>query len=465
MKIYRFLNFFLNFFILIPPLMAQVPDVRVEVGETQLARPGDPFEIKVYIKNPQGRAEVIFPEIHGTDKGSTTRLRSNVALDGENFPQEIVIQQYLFAGDYLEVRPTVVRVEGNNFDIPGFVIRVNKVEDDSVATDDAEAHLNADPFIPEHLDREDVFLTVRPTKSSVYLREGFGLYFSLFVAKDVRLFMEFYDLDRQLNQIRKQLQADGCWEENTWIEEIVPRTVTIRERDYTEYRLYQSVFFPFIEKDVQFPSISLKMNMGEQGTVIRTFYTRPVTVHVKSLPPHPLKDAVSVGIYELSEELSTPQTPMGQPFKYVFGIVGEGNIAAIAAPMTIPVQTFEFYPPEVTQSLQSTLRAVNGIKKFEYTLVPRQKGTFPLQGYFQWIYFDPLRAQYDTLRSMKMIEVTEGEGAVSETMVPMGENRVYANLERLNSAEVYRNYNVIFRIVMNVVVILMLLSALWIFRK
>ena len=462
MKLYRYLNFFLNFFILSLPLAAQVREVRIEVGDTQLTSEGDPFEIKVYVRNSPGRAEVIFPEITGAQKGSTTRLRNS--SDAQSVPQETIIQQYYFPGKFIEVHTFKVTVEGEDYEVPGFLITVGR-SSDSTAVDEEIGPLTGDFLLPENLSREDVFLSIRPTKTSVYLREGFGLYLSLFVAKDVRLFMEFYDLDRQLNQIQKLLKPDGCWEENTWIDEIVPRSVSIRDRDYTEYRLFQSVFFPFIEKNVQFPVISLKMNMGEKDGVIRTFYSRPVTVQVKGLPPHPLKDAVSVGSFRLTEELSTEQTSVGQPFKYVFGITGEGNIAAVPAPVTIPVQTFELYPPEVRQNMQASLGAVRGTKKFEYTLVPRQKGTFPLQGYFQWIYFDPVRAQYDTLRSMKTIEVSGSNESVAESVMPLGENRVYANLERLNSSELYTNYNVIFRFVMNVVVILMLLSALWIFRK
>ncbi len=464
MKLYRYLNFLLNIFLLSAPVFAQVAEVRVEVGETEL-RSGQPFEIKVLVRNPQDRSEVLFPDLRGLEKGSTTRLRSSTGTEESQVPQEVIVQQYFFPGDYLELPAAEVTVNGSRYAVPALVLRAKDEKKDSVSVQELEALHDLDTELSDHLAKEDVFLTVRPGKNSVYLREGFGLYLSLFVAKDVRLSMEFYDLDNQLKEITRQLKPDGCWEENTWIDEIVPRPITLRGRDYTEYRLYQSVFFPFILKDVNFPTISLKMNMGESGVGVRTFYSRPLSVEVRNLPPHPRRDVVAVGSYNLVESLSATGIGVGQPFKYKFGISGQGNIAAIPAPATIPVQTFEFYPPEVNQALKAGLRAVSGIKTFEYTLVPRQKGLFPLKGYFQWIFFDPVREVYDTLLSARTIEVSGAGGAMTESVAPIGENRLYANLEQLDSEAVQRNYTGIFRIVMNVVVILMLLSALWVFRK
>lgn len=454
----------MNIFILAAPVFAQAPEVRVEVGETEL-RTGQPFEIKVLVRNPQDRSEVLFPNLRGLEKGSSTRLRNSAAGGEGQVPQEIIVQQYFFSGGYLEIPASEVTVNGSRHPVPALVLRAKDNGKDSVSVQELEAQRDLDAQLSDHLEKEDVFLTVRTSKNSVYLREGFGLYLSLFVAKDVRLSMEFYDLDNQLKEITRQLKPDGCWEENTWIDEIVPRPITLRGRDYTEYRLYQSVFFPFIRKNVSFPAISLKMNMGESGSGVRTFYSRPLLIEVRNLPSHPRRDMVAVGSYELVESLSAAAVGVGQPFKYKFGISGQGNIAAIPAPTTIPVQTFEFYPPEVNQTLRADLRTVSGIKTFEYTVVARQKGLFPLKGYFQWIFFDPAREVYDTLRSERTIEVSGIGSAVTESVAPIGENRLYANLEQLDSQGILRNYGGIFRIVMNVVVILMLLAALWVFRK
>lgn len=461
MYLYRYFSFLLNFFILVPGLLLQAQEVRVEVGETDL-KAGQPLEIKVFVPNSLERPEVVFPNLKGLGKGSTTRLRSSATAGDRTTPQEVIVQQYFTKETFLEIAPSEVLVDGRRLEVPGFVIRVSVREADSLAVGELAG---ADDLLPDNLEREDVFLTLRPNKQRLYLREGVGVYLSLFVAKDVTLSMEFYELDKQIAEISKQLKPDGCWEENTWIAEIVPRAISLRGRDYTEYRLYQSVFFPFIQKNVKFPAMALKMNMGAGGLNTKTFYAKPVEIEVLNLPPHPRRDQVAVGVYELEETLSTDQVLVGRPFKYRFGVKGEGNIAAIPAPTTIPVKTFEFYPPEVTQALKADLKAVTGTKVFNYTLVARQKGTFPLKGYFQWIFFDPVRAVYDTLRSERAIEVSGSTGATAESVEPIGENRLYANLEQLDSVLIHRNYSDIFRIAMNVIVILMLALALWMFRR
>jgi hypothetical protein len=464
MILYRYLNFLLNFFLLPSLLMAQASEVRVEVENADL-KVGQPFEIKVVVRGSEGRSEVVFPILGGLEKGSTTRLRSSTLLGERNVPQEVVAQQYFTKQSYLEVPPSEVVVDGKTYVVPGFTLRQEVGEADTLLAQADPGLTELEAPLRNDLEREDVFLTFRLSKPKVYLREGFGLYLSLFVAKDVRLSMEFYDLNRQLSEIAKQIKPDGCWEENTWIDEIVPRAVTVSGRDYTEYRIYQSVFFPFILKNVRIPAVGLKMNIGDSGENLKTFFSRPVSIEVIDLPPHPRRDAVAVGSYQLVEEVSVSQTAVGQPFGYRFGVSGEGNIAAIGAPTTIPVQTFEFYPPEVRQTLKLDAKAVTGLKTFDYTLVAKQKGLFPLKGYFQWVFFDPIREVYDTLRSQRTIEVTGKSGQVSESVILIGENRLYANLEQLDSQKTHRNYTGIFRIVMNVVVFLMLLLMLWVFRK
>ncbi|GAA4437740.1 BatD family protein [Ravibacter arvi] len=459
MKLYRYLNFLLTFFIL--NLSASGQEIRVEIGETELGQ-GQPFELKVIVPQPAKRVEVAFPNLEGLEKGSTTRLRNNTAAGTDrHVQQEIISQQYSLRRNYLEVPASVVVVGGKQYPVPPFVLRVK-----AAAAEQSQAEEPAIEGVPsDQLEKEDVFLAVRVNKKKVYIREGFGLYLSLYVAKDIQVQMEFFDLDNQLDRVIKSLKPDGCWEENTWIDEIVPRPVAIRGRDYTEYRLYQSFFFPFIHKTVAFPAVSFKMNLGEKEKEIKTFFSRPVAVEVKNLPAHPRRDLVAVGSYRLSDTLSDERISVGQPFRYLFSIEGKGNITAIPAPTTIPVQTFEFYPPAVTQRLRADLNAVSGAKNFEYTLVPKQKGVFPLKGYFQWVYFDPEREVYDTLRSAKTINVSGAGGIAAETVTPVGENRLYANLEQLDSASIYRNYAGIFRIIMNVVVILALMWTLWVFRR
>ncbi len=468
MKIYSYLNIFWSIFTL--PLFAQVaePEVRVETGNT-LLQPGQGFEVRVVITNSSKRPEVIFPALDGLEKGSVTLTRNVSRVDGRAVLTQTVLQQYFpVAVIAIDVPPFTVTVDSKEIKVDGLTLHFSGAADDSLQ---AAPTLAADGQIPDEIAREDVFLTIKTNKRSVFLREGFGVYLSLYVVKDIPLRMDFYDLNNQLQAILKKLKPDGCWEENTWIEEVRPRNWKIGDRDFTEYRLYQSVFYPLIQKDVHFPTVGLKMKIGEaaadsteEGIHYRVFYARPVQVVVKPLPPHPKREIVPVGSYQLTEFISANKVAAGESFRYRFGISGEGNISAIPAPGLPPVSSFDFYPPEVSHVVQKSSESVKGEKSFEYTIVGKQNGLYPLEGYFHWIYFDPVLEQYDTLRSQQAVEVV-GVNRTNGTAVNREETSLYANLEQMQTTGHFTNYRKVFRIIMNVVVILMLFVTVWLFRR
>ncbi|EJF11862.1 BatD family protein, partial [Pontibacter sp. BAB1700] len=138
----------------------------------------------------------------------------------------------------------------------------------------------------------------------------------------------------------------------------------------------------------------------------KTFFARERIIPVKELPPHPLRDVVPVGEYTLREGLSSKSVPLNKSFRYMFELEGEGNLAAIMPPSPTTTGTLDFYPPDLQQDI--TLRAgrVQGVKRFSYSVLGRVPGTYNLADDFQWIYFNPVTATYDTLRSALSVTVT-----------------------------------------------------------
>ena len=79
--------------------------------------------------------------------------------------------------------------------------------------------------------------------------------------------------------------------------------------------------------------------------IMKHFILNLKTITVVDLPPHPLKDQVAVGDYELEEYASTNNLKTGQSFNYEFKIVGEGNISGIDAPTPLESDVFDFILP------------------------------------------------------------------------------------------------------------------------
>jgi hypothetical protein len=467
MKLYALLNIILCFS---GTLYAQVINdaATIEFGSKNLSL-DQPLLISVVLRDAESRPAVIFPEIKDLEKRSKSATSSISTVDGKKVVIQTITQEYYAAkpGNYL---------------IPEFTMTINGVklrseETIAVFSQGAVAETNTEPTSNAALDQDlgdnaqDIFLSVQTDKKGVYIREGFALRISLYIAENAPVEMEFYRFNEQLQSILKKLRPVNCWEENVGIEEIIKRRVTIRKRRYTEYNMYQARLFPITYEDIVFPSITLNMLVTDNNgavnvdrKVVRAFMSRPTRISVKQLPDHPLRDQVAVGQYSLRENLSSKLVYPGESIRYMFKVEGIGNIAAIPAPVTQASSSFDIYPPEVSQVIKRSYQSVIGEKTFDYFVVPRKDGTFALGRYFQWVYFNSAKEKYDTLRSSRTLEV-KGEDYRLANLSLSGSAGLYDNLENLDSSNESINYKQLLKDATNAIVVILLITMIWVFRK
>ena len=295
-----------------PILQAQHVQISLgpdEIGENQA------WTITLTVQNDRLKNYSNFPDIAGFKKRGTSTQSSTSIINGQMSSSQSVTMTYLPTGQ-------------GTFNVPPFKMKVN---DQSVSAEGKKVKVGPpikqqrDPFRsffdrsddffggeePEFVDiKEDAFLALTTSKDQVYVGEGFNTTLSLFVADDNRAPLSFYELGKQLTEILKKIKPSNCWEENFNIENIEGESISISGKYYTQYKIYQATFYPLNTKPIEFPSIGLEMlkykvaknpsffgqNRKED---FKTFYTKRKTVNVKELPPHPLKDQVSVGDYYL----------------------------------------------------------------------------------------------------------------------------------------------------------------------
>ncbi|WP_373511765.1 BatD family protein [Persicitalea sp.] len=454
------------------PLMAQQPaekSASVEIGEKELTL-NQPFILSVVVRNSSSRPSVQFPELPGLEKRSASATTTTNVVNGMTVLIQTISQQYFAkqAGKYTLV-PFEVTVDGTKIKGEGVTLTFNKTDSQEISTENTAG----EPEIissTEDIAAGSIFLSVKVSKPIVYVREGFSVRLALYVAKNAPIEMEFYRLDAQLQSILKKLRPATCWEENVGIEEIIQREVNIGGKKFTEYQMYQAVFFPITLQSVSFPAVKLDMLFwetladGKRSKTVETFSTRHVRVLVKPLPPHPQKDQIAVGEYRLRENVTRESVHSGESLRYLFTIEGEGNIATLTPPEVTNSKAFDFYPPDVSQTVQRSYEKVSGEKTFDYYLVARQKGDFPLGKFFQWIYFDPIKTRYDTLRSAETIEVA-GENLQAASLTGEGKDPVYGNIVDMATTDTYIDYQEIIRNLTNAVVLVLLGAMIWIFRK
>ncbi|GGH53893.1 hypothetical protein GCM10007423_59870 [Dyadobacter endophyticus] len=465
MKLYALLNIFLCFSSI---SLAQSSEnlVTIEYGSKNLTL-DQPFLISVVLRDVETRPSVIFPEIKDLEKRSKSATSSVNTVDGRKVVIQTITQEYYAkkAGNYL---------------IPEFTLAVNNLKlrsDETMvvfakAGDESGNALEENVAVTEVEDNsQSVFLSVQTDKKEVYIRQGFAVRISLYIAENAPVEMEFYRFNEQLQSILKAVRPVNCWEENIGVEEIIKRKVTIRGRKYAEYNMYQARLFPITTEDIVLPSVKLDMLVTESGgavnvekKLVRGFYSRPVTVVVRQLPDHPLRDQVAVGQYSLKERLSSDLVYPGESVRYMFKVEGVGNITAIPAPVIQASSSFDIYPPEVSQVIKRSYQSVVGERTFNYFVVPRKDGEFPLSRYFHWIYFDVEKQNYDTLTSAATLEV-RGDDYKLANLSLSGSSGLYDNLENLDSSRETIDYKKILKDLTNILIVLLLVTMIWVFRK
>jgi hypothetical protein len=445
LKIFIFLLAIAGFISRAQAQQAQITLGPDEIGENQA------WTITVTVQNDRLKSYDNFPDIDGFRKrGTSTQSTTNI-VNGQMSSSQSVVMTYL-------------PVKQGTVTIPSFTMKVN---DKPISVQGKKIKIGApvqqqrDPFRSlfdrdpaddffgrgetEFVDiKEDAFLAFTTSKNEVYTGEGFNVTLSFFVSEENRAPLQFHNLGKQLSDILKKVKPNNCWEENFNIENIEGETVAVNGRDFTQYKIYQATYYPFNSEPIVFPRVGLEMikykvaknpsffgqNRKED---FKTFYSQPKRVTVKKLPPHPLRETVAVGNYQLYEHMPNTDIETGKSEAYVFNIFGEGNISAIEKPTVTKNDAFEFYEPNVRQDINRENGRVTGTKSFNYYLIPKEPGQYNLGKYFQWVFFNPEKEKYDTLKSKLTVYVT-GESKKNEAIQSNDAGAFYDKIESTDNS-------------------------------
>ena len=416
--------------------IAQDKKIEIELGPDEIGE-NQAFTITVTVHNDRLKGYKEFPDIDGFIKrGTSSSSRTNIVNGQISSTQSITMTYAPTEQGTFKLLPFKMVVNGKSASSRGKTIKVGPpVQISRRRQDPFNNFFNRDPFDDffgrnepsEFVDiKEDAFLALTTSKNEVYVGEGFTATLSFYVSASNRAPLQFYELGKQLSGILKEVRPSNCWEENFNIENINDESVVINNKRYSQYKLYQGTFYPLNTETIQFPSVGLKMikykvaknpsffgqNRKED---FKTFNSKPRTVRVKELPPHPLKDVVAVGDYRLDEHITNPKLLTGNSFSYEFNIYGEGNISAIHKPNVKEDKNFDFYDPNITQNINRKNGRVTGAKSFKYYGIPNEPGTYRLKDYFQWPFFNPKTRAYDTLASELVIKIS-GESKKNESI-------------------------------------------------
>lgn len=467
------------FFLSITMTAVQAQDIKITLGPDEIGE-NQGWTITVTVHNDRLRSYDNFPDIEGFRKRGTSTQSTQNIVNGQISSSQSVIMTYL------PVRQGTFRIPDFSMKVNDETIRVSgktvKVGPPVQRQDPFRGFFDAhDDFFgreeTEFIDvKDDAFLALSTSKDEVYTGEGFNAVLAFYVSDDNRAPLQFYDLGKQLSDILKKLKPNNCWEENFNIENIEGERVDIGGRGYTRYKIYQATYYPLNNETITFPGVSLEMikyKVARNPTFFgqnrlegyKTFHSKPKTVRVKELPPHPLKDVVAVGDYKLSEAMPSTDLTTGRSVSYGFSIFGEGNISAIQKPDIISNADFEFYEPNVRMDIRRDNGRVSGTKTFNYFLIPKEPGQYNLGDYFRWVFFNPEKGKYDTLRSRLTVYVT-GESTRNAVIEANDDGSFYDKINTADNTLVVAGDGNWQRIVFGIFILLMLASSAYlVFKK
>ncbi|TGE19791.1 BatD family protein [Hymenobacter elongatus] len=362
-----------------------------------------------------------FPDIEGFKKSSKSSTTTTRIVGGQSTTELSITQRYAaYAEGTFELKPFTMTVNGLAVQSVGATLQVGPQQ--AAPTGPAAGSgavqglglldkLFGKPKPQDYVEpRDNAFLALVPDKTTIYVGEGvhLGLYFYL-TPSDQGL-LSFYDFGGQLPKIVQLLRRRTAWEEPFDEQEIVPETVTAGGKTYLRYRLYEAQYYPLNAQPLVFPEVALQMikykvaktpeaGLDNRMESFKTYRSVARTIAVKPLPPHPLRDLVPVGTYQLREAIDRTTFRTGQAFTYSFVVEGEGNLAALAAPVPLLPAGLEVYGPDTELGITRQAGRVGGSKWFRYRLIARQPGVLALDSVFSLVVFNPTTSRYDTLRA------------------------------------------------------------------
>jgi hypothetical protein len=461
-------------------LNAQQISINVGSGEVGL---NELFTIKVTIQDGKLKSYSDFPSIDGFAKRGTSSSSSTNIVNGQVSSSQSIIQRYLpleegsyeLANFSIDVNGETINGQGKKIVVGPAVDRNRNARRDPFGRSPFDDLFGSDKKA-EFVDvKEDAFLALSTDKDEVFVGEGFTTTLAFYVADENRAPLQFHEAGKQLSEILKELRPQNCWEENFNIENIYGERVNISGKTYMRYKIYQATYFPLNLEPVNFPSVPFEMIKyrvakspsffgRDRQEDFKTFYSKEKSVKVKALPPHPLKDIVSVGEFELDEKINKLSVETGGSFEYEFNVYGEGNISGINEPNAPSNKKIEFYTPDVSQDINRGGGKVEGAKKFSYFGIPNEPGEYQMKDYFSWVFFNPKKAKYDTLQSKVKFEVT-GESKKNSSISSLDLGSFYDNIDLEPNDLVSLKEDRAIQTLANVLILAMLVGAGFIYFK
>jgi hypothetical protein len=132
-------------------------------------------------------------------------------------------------------------------------------------------------------------------------------------------------------------------------------------------------------------------------SVPKAVISKPLTVHVKSLPgTRPADFSGVVGSLDIKASISKDTVNVNDAVNFKVVVSGNGNLRLAEAPSLKLSPDIEVYDPKITDNLKNSTSGTSGQKTFDFLLIPRHYGEFTIPS-FTYSFFNTNTGKYERL--------------------------------------------------------------------
>lgn len=403
---------FISFLALAAAVAVAVGQTSVEISLPRNARVGSRFTITVTVNNPDGNVSAPkLPDLPGCTfiGGPGTSTSTSVSIiNGRMQRSETQSYTYSFQGDKegeVSVPSIAVSVNGKTYSTqPGrFVIGAGSPQQGGAAggaqSSARRPGANSGNF---EVGPNELYMAVGISANNVYEQQA------------VEAVIKLYSTNMQVEGLATSSLPtfDGCLIESLGMPQTIEwRPETVGGRQIYSAVVYRALLYPQRAGSIELKGGEYTAQAYRQTYVQDIFGYRPMmeskevklkprstTLTVKALPaPQPAGFSGAVGKFDISARLVGNSFKTNEASTIIYTIEGTGNIKFLSAPKIDFPSEFEVYEPSVDNSARVSGRNMTGTQTAEYTFVPQSVGKFKI-GAYDFIYFNPATASYETVR-------------------------------------------------------------------
>lgn len=354
---------------------------------------GDDFVIEAKVTNIQSGIVPSFPELPGFKKTTVSVPYSSTMNRNGVVTGIIKYHQYYKAikEGVFKVPVFTVKADGASATHGNFTIKVKGLPSG----------------------KGESYLLLETSKDEIFVGEPFKLSLSfIYKEKEYKFLRHANDYHEQIAMLKSKLVKPSFWVEEIKVSKDKEYVYTAKGERMIKEVLYQVVLVPQSSESITFDSLNLVMLKAQNTSkgfrwLSTVFSTSIQNMKVKSLPDHPLKGKVPVGVYRLREGIEKVNMLEAENTVYTFEVSGEGNLASLLDPYIVKTDSLLVFKEGDRLEYSNDTGKVAGQKVYQYNLVPDKPGSYELKNYIFFPYFNSVLEKYDTLKSTITLNVVK----------------------------------------------------------